>query len=144
MLPVLGSIYWYCSYVQSTGSKPMQTFNFTVFYVKDIPTSVAFYTALFGRPPADASPAFAMFAFDNKAMLGLWRSEHVIPPATAPSGGSELAFVVPDKQAVDAAYAGWVECGFTIGLAPTEREFAYSAIVLDPDGHRIRVMKPGG
>jgi catechol 2,3-dioxygenase-like lactoylglutathione lyase family enzyme len=85
-----------------------------------------------------------MFSFDNKAMLGLWRGENVIPPATAPSGGAELAFIVSDKNAVDQAHAGWLDHGFTIGLPPTEREFAYSAVVLDPDGHRIRVMKPNG
>jgi len=122
----------------------MQTFNFTVFYVQDIAASVAFYARLLGRPPVDASPAFAMFAFDNKAMLGLWSDEYVIPSATAGKGGSELAFVVADTSAVDQAHANWLDEGFTIGLAPIDREFAYSAVVLDPDGHRIRVMKPNG
>ena len=120
----------------------MQSLNFTIFYVTDIAASVAFYAGLFGRPPIDQSPAFAMFGFDNKTMLGLWRGENVVPPATAGSGGSEIVFVVADNDAVDRAHAGWVDHGFTIGLPPTDREFGYSTIVLDPDGHRIRVMKP--
>jgi catechol 2,3-dioxygenase-like lactoylglutathione lyase family enzyme len=122
----------------------MQTSPFSVLYVSDLAASVAFYTAFLGRPPVDASQAFAMFVFDNKGMLGLWQAQNVIPPDPAGIGGSEVTFLVADQDAVDRAHAGWIDRGFAVGLKPTDREFGYSAVVLDPDGHRIRAMKPNG
>ena len=122
----------------------MQTLDFSILYVTDAAASARFYEALLGRPPIEASPTFAMFAFGNQAMLGLWGRGGVEPAVTAPAGGSELAFVVGDAAAVDAAHAAWLSQGFVIGHAPKQLDFGYSAVALDPDGHRIRVMVPNG
>ena len=78
--------------------------NFTLLYVRNPGASAAFYARLLGKSPVEASPTFAMFALDSGAMLGLWATHTVEPPATAP-GGSEIAFSVeggeqsaPDRQ----------------------------------------------
>ncbi len=122
----------------------MQNLDITVLYVADLGSSIGFYANLLGRPPIEASPAFAMFSFGNKITLGLWAQENVAPPAPAASGGSELTFVVPDAEAVDATHADWVERGVRIVEAPTQREFGYSVVATDPDGHRLRAMCAAG
>src|SRR5256885_14558597 len=73
---------------------PMSDPNFVILYVDDVAASAAFYADLLGRPPAESSPTFAMFALDSGVMLGLWSRRGVEPAAAAP-GGSELAFQVP-------------------------------------------------
>jgi catechol 2,3-dioxygenase-like lactoylglutathione lyase family enzyme len=122
----------------------MQTLDFNVLYVADPAASAAFYSELLGRRPVEVSPSFAMFAFGNKAMLGLWGRDGVVPPVKTGAGGSELAFAVADKAAVDAAHDSWVARNWPVALPPTGLDLGYTAVVLDPDGHRIRVMQPGG
>jgi len=103
------------------------------------PTCV-FVAGRFGKPPVEASPTFAMFASQSGVMLGLW-SRHTVEPAVAGSGGSgELAFTTTDAAAVQASHADWSGRGLVIAQAPTELDFGYTFVALDPDGHRLRVL----
>eukprot|EP01037_Dinobryon_pediforme_P020957 gene20957-21705_t len=120
----------------------MQTLDFNILYVADVAASTAFYRDLLDRPPVESAPTFAMFTFGNRVMLGLWGLDGVKPPAAVGAGGSEMAFVVMEKDGIDAMHADWVARGITIAMPPTELDFGYSFVALDPDGHRIRVMKP--
>lgn len=115
--------------------------NFVILYVASPTDSARFYTSLLGQPPLEASPGFAMFALNPGTMLGLWAAAHVEPTATAP-GGSEIAFSLDSRAAVDAAHAAWKAHGLPIAQPPTAMDFGYTFVALDPDGHRLRVMVP--
>lgn len=110
-----------------------------ILYVDSAPASADFYGALLGREPVESSPAFAMFALDGGARLGLW-SRETVQPATGPKGDSgELCFAVPD---VDAVHADWVARGLPILQPPMVMEFGRTFTAADPDGHRLRVYAP--
>lgn len=117
----------------------MLTHALTILYVDDPQASAAFYAGLLGSEPAESSPTFAMFAAPSGPGIGLW-SRHTVEPGATPAGGTELAFMVAD---VDAAYAEWSAKGLQIVQEPTELDFGRTFVALDPDGHRLRVFKPG-
>jgi len=121
----------------------MSKIDFVILYVESPPASAAFYERLLGRKPVDASPGFAMFALDNGTRLGLWAAHEIEPPAGARGGGAEIAFVAKDRAEVDARCAAWATQGLTIALKPTQLDFGYAFVALDPDGHRLRVFAPG-
>ena len=111
-------------------------------YVEDPLKSAEFYEKLLHAKPIDASPGFAMFALESGVMLGLWARHGVEPAATAAPGASELAFAVEGNAAVEARHRDWVARGLAIAQAPTQLDFGYSFVALDPDGHRLRVFAP--
>ncbi len=117
--------------------------NFVLLYVADPARSAAFYAALLGKPPIEASPTFAMFALDGGLHLGLWAAHTVQPAATAAGGGGELAFAVGDSDTVRTRHRDWAAQGLTIAQAPTAMDFGFTFAALDPDGHRLRVFAPG-
>ena len=85
----------------------MSAKNFVIFYVDKPSASAAFYSALLNRPPVESSPTFALFALDSGLMLGLW-SRHTVEPAAAGRGGcTELAFTVPDADALNQRHIDW-------------------------------------
>jgi catechol 2,3-dioxygenase-like lactoylglutathione lyase family enzyme len=117
--------------------------NFIILYVESPKTSEAFYADILGRPAADSSPTFVMFAMTSGVMLGLWKRDGVAPAASAP-GGAEIAFAVPNAEAVDAQCADWRGRGLPIVQSPTDMDFGRTFVALDPDGHRLRVFAPAG
>ena len=120
----------------------MSSPNFILLYVENPPASAAFYEKLMGMAPVETSPTFCMFALPSGIMLGLWGRGGVEPAANAP-GGSELAFAVEDKAAVDARHGEWHAAGLKIIQPPVAMDFGYTFAALDPDGHRLRVFAPG-
>ncbi len=56
--------------------------------------------------------------------------------------GGEIAFPVENSAEVDATFAEWRGRGVRIVLAPTQMDFGYTFIALDPDGQRLRVFAP--
>lgn len=112
---------------------------FTILYVTDPASSVHFYRELFGRPPVEESPAFAMFVFESGAKLAIWSIATVEPAVTQSAGAMELAFPLPDEASVDTGLAKWQARGLTIVQQPTRMAFGYTAMALDPDGHRLRL-----
>ena len=77
-------------------------------------------------------------------MLGLWRRDGVKPRGLRAAGGGEIAFPVDNPAEVDATFAEWRGRGVKIALAPTQMDFGYSFVALDPDGQRLRVFAPAG
>lgn len=120
----------------------MPDFSLVILYVDSPPASTQFYAALLGRAPVESSPTFAMFALGTDAMLGLWSRHTVAPAAQAAGGGSEVAFTVPDVDAVRRTHAEWVSRGLPIAQSPTAMDFGHTFVALDPDGHRLRVFAP--
>ncbi|MFQ1619497.1 VOC family protein [Aeromonas veronii] len=112
---------------------------FTILYVSNTARSTLFYQDLLGRPPVEQSTTFAMFVFESGAKLALWSSATVEPAVTQTAGAMELAFSLPDDEAVDCLSAEWLARGLTQIQAPTKMEFGYTCMALDPDGHRLRL-----
>ncbi len=121
----------------------MSDTNFVIFYVEKPEASAAFYSALLQRPPLESSPTFAMFRLDSGLMLGLWSRYTVEPAAAGRGGATELAFTVPDADAVNQRHVDWSLRGLPILQAPTDMDFGRTFVALDPDGHRLRVFAPG-
>lgn len=115
--------------------------NFVLLYIDSPSASAAFYSRLLDKTPVESSPTFAMFALDSGVMLGLWATSDVVPAAN-PAGGSELAFAVDAKAVVDTLHATWRGLGLRVVQTPTEMDFGYTFVALDPDGHRLRVFAP--
>jgi predicted lactoylglutathione lyase len=121
----------------------MSDLSFVILYVADVAKSQAFYTEILGKPAIEASPGFAMFPAAPNVMLGLWRADAVEPRATRP-GGAEFCLTAESEAAVDALAAGWAAKGVEIVQRPTQLDFGYAFVGLDPDGHRLRVFMPMG
>jgi catechol 2,3-dioxygenase-like lactoylglutathione lyase family enzyme len=120
----------------------MPELNFVLLYVESPAASASFYADLLGRPPVESSPTFAMFAMDSGVMLGLWSRRTVEPAAPATGCGGEAAFAVADADAVRALHREWTRRGLAFAQAPTQMDFGYTFVALDPDGHRLRVFAP--
>jgi catechol 2,3-dioxygenase-like lactoylglutathione lyase family enzyme len=112
-------------------------------YVADIARSSAFYSDLFGRQPAVASPFYAMFKLDNGFEVALYDRNKLQPPAGVMSASGELGFTVADTAALNALHQQWVAKGIPIIMAPMKMYFGGTHFMgLDPDGHRLRVATP--
>ncbi len=111
-----------------------------ILYVENVAASCAFYTGLLERPPAGHSPNFAMYPLEGGMMLGLWAGHDVDPKPKAAGGGAELALTLGTKAELDALHADWGKRGYPVAQKPVEKDFGYTFTVLDPDGHRVRVM----
>lgn len=118
--------------------------DFILLYVDQPSVSAVFYGDLLGLPPVESSPTFALFVLPSGVKLGLWSRHTVEPAATVLAGCGELASTVADHAALDACYAAWRERGLQIAQTPTEMDFGYTFVALDPDGHRLRVFAPNG
>lgn len=117
--------------------------DYTILYVDQLEASARLYAGLLGKPAIDANPTFALFAFDNGRMLGLWARSGVkpAPGATdAADANNELAFRLGSEAEVDEAHAAWRERGLAILQAPVHLDFGYTFLAADPDGHRLRVF----
>jgi predicted enzyme related to lactoylglutathione lyase len=115
--------------------------NFILLYVEDVAASEAFYAKVFGRPALDSSPTFAMIPAAPGVMLGLWRRDGVAPAPGAPGGG-EIAITAKSEADVAVTIARWQALGAHIAQPPTQMDFGFTGVALDPGGHRLRVFCP--
>ena len=116
----------------------MPDLSLVILYVDSPAASAAFYADLLGQAPAEQSPTFAMILLPSGIGLGLW-SRHTVEPAAAAGGGTEIAFMAED---VDAVHAEWSAKGVAVAQPPIDLDFGRTFIALDPDGHRLRVFWP--
>jgi predicted enzyme related to lactoylglutathione lyase len=119
----------------------MTDIAFQILYVENVADSTAFYTRTLGRSAIDPSPTFAMIPAGPALMLGLWRRDEIAAPAGI-AGGSEIAFMLENDAAVDAAFAEWQDHGAAVARPPARLVFGYTFLGLDPDGHRVRFFAP--
>lgn len=112
--------------------------GFVLLFVANPQKSGLFYQELFDMKPIEESPTFVMFALKNGVMLGLWSKYTAEPRIEAPAGALEVCFPADD---VDALYEAWGKKHLTIAQKPTDMDFGRTFVVLDPDGHRIRIYK---
>lgn len=112
--------------------------GFVLLFVSNPQKSALFYQELLEIKPIEESSTFVMFALKNGIMLGLWSKYTAEPRVEAPAGAVEICFPTSD---VDALYEAWGKKHLTVAQKPTDMDFGRTFVVLDPDGHRIRVMK---
>jgi len=118
--------------------------KYILLYVDNPRVSGRFYADLLGQEPVEAQPTFVLFVLPSGLKLGLW-SRHTVEPATAPAavplgGGGEIGFTVGSRAEVDALYEQWGRKDLRVVQKPTALDFGYAFVVLDPDGHRLRVF----
>jgi catechol 2,3-dioxygenase-like lactoylglutathione lyase family enzyme len=128
--------------VHAGPASPMTSPNMIILYVKDPAESVGFYKDILGREPVADSPNFAAFPLDGGFTLGLWRRSSVEPQPSALGNRSEMAFAVSGEGAVAQRYEQWRNLGLPIAQNLTTLDFGPTFVVLDPDGHRLRVCEP--
>ena len=116
--------------------------NLIIFYVKDPAESTPFYRDLLGREPTFAAPTFVAFSLGTGFNLGLWRRSSVEPQPSAIGNRGELGFMVEGVGAVEQHYKDWKARGLPIAQELTTMDFGQTFVVLDPDGHRLRVCEP--
>ncbi len=120
----------------------MSDFNFVLFYVADPDASTAFYTKLLGREPVERSKNFAGFVMNSGLTLGLWSNKEAQPAPTTASGAAEIGFPAASKEAVQKLHDEWKAAGIPIAQAPTQMDFGFTFVALDPDLYRLRVFAP--
>ncbi len=118
--------------------------DMTIFYVSDIPASARYYVEVFAQEPQELSPGFGLFILSNGLKIGLWKAGAVQPPSTFTGCGAELVLHAASDEDVETAHRRWSAAGLDILDPPTRREFGYSFVSTDPDGHRVRVLKAEG
>jgi catechol 2,3-dioxygenase-like lactoylglutathione lyase family enzyme len=126
--------------MEATAPNPVASLALVILSVADPVASARFYQDVLGTPPAEESATFAMFALPSGTGLGLWARSTIAPAVGAAPGASELCFIEPD---VDAVHASWAARGIPIAQEPTDMDFGRTFVALDPDGHRLRVFRPG-
>lgn len=112
--------------------------GFVLLFVENPQKSSLFYQDLLGLNPIEESPTFVMFALKNGVILGLWSRYTAKPRVESPAGALEVCFAANN---VDALYEAWGKKHVTVAQKPTDMDFGRTFVVLDPDGHRIRVYK---
>lgn len=112
--------------------------GFVLFFVANPQKSSLFYQKIFEIKPIEESPTFVMFALKNGGLLGLWSKYTAEPRVEAPAGASEVCFPTDD---VDGLYQAWSKKHLTVAQKPTDMDFGRTFVILDPDGHRIRIYK---
>ena len=112
--------------------------GFVLLFVSNPQKSSLFYQDLLEMKPIEESPTFVMFALENGVMLGLWSKYTAEPRVEASAGALEVCFPSHD---VDALYEAWGKKHVTVAQKPTDMDFGRTFVVLDPDGHRLRVYK---
>lgn len=110
-----------------------------IFYVADVEASTEFYRSILGTDPLETFEGFAIFLLKGNFTLGLQDAASIDPKAEPHIGGSELSLSDTTREEVDRFYAEWVSRGVPMALEPTELDFGYTFVALDPDGHRLRV-----
>ncbi|WP_215780619.1 VOC family protein [Paludibacterium sp. B53371] len=113
-------------------------------YVDDPDASATFYQTVLGDLPVRSDPSFVLFEQPTGLRLGLWARHSVQPEATIAGGGAELVIVLDDEDAVDERYHALQQLGLCIIQPPQDMTYGRSMVLLDPDGHRIRLLEPAG
>ena len=120
----------------------MLTPNLLLLYVKNPTESTTFYETIFKIKPAASFPTYVAFNFANGFTFSLWSTQAKNFISGGQGHRSELAFMVPNEDQVRALRNTWKELGIQIEQDLHEAVFGLTFVVLDPDGHRIRVCIP--
>jgi catechol 2,3-dioxygenase-like lactoylglutathione lyase family enzyme len=118
----------------------MSNAHYVLLFVDSPGRSAAFYRDLLGLEPVEEQATFALFVLDTGLRLGLWSKHTTEPLPSAMPGGMEVGFEVADTAAVEKCYADWTAKDARVLQKPVDLDFGHTFVVLDPDGHRLRVF----
>jgi catechol 2,3-dioxygenase-like lactoylglutathione lyase family enzyme len=118
----------------------MSNANYILLFVDSPRRSAAFYRDLLGLEPVEEQATFAMFVLESGLRIGLWSKHTAEPAPSASAGGAEIGFEVENAAAVDMTYAKWTAWDARVLQKPVDLDFGRTFVVLDPDGHRLRVL----
>jgi catechol 2,3-dioxygenase-like lactoylglutathione lyase family enzyme len=118
----------------------MLTPTYYLLHVANPQQSADFYTELFGRPPVETSPTFALFVLEGGIKVGLWSKASVEPATGGAPGALEIGIALKAPDEVDAFHDEWIARGQSALQSPTDMDFGRSCMITDPDGHRIRLF----
>jgi predicted lactoylglutathione lyase len=118
----------------------MQTPTYFLLHVASPAASARFYAAILGAEPVETSETFALFVLEKGIKLGLWSAATVSPATSGTPGTSEIGIAAASAEEVDRLLSDWTKCGATVLQPATDMEFGRSAMIADPDGHRIRLF----
>ena len=113
-----------------------------ILYVADMERSVALYTDVLGITADRPAPTFTSFTLSSGMFLELIQSETLDVLPTVGGGAVETCFEATSREEVAQTHDRWVTLGLTSLEAPTDVRFGYTAVVADPDGHRLRILLP--
>lgn len=116
--------------------------NLVLFYVHNPIKSAVFYEKIFETKPVASFSTYVAFSFPNGFTFSLWSTQATNFVSGGEGHRSELGFMVPDENQVRAFRNTWKEFGVQIEQDLHETVFGLTFVVLDPDGHRIRVCMP--
>jgi catechol 2,3-dioxygenase-like lactoylglutathione lyase family enzyme len=122
---------------------PNPALNFILLYVADPLKSADLYAKILGVEAVDKAPTFSMFVLPNGLKVGLWAKDDVQPPANAP-GGIEVCLTEQNEAAVSSRAETLRGLGLKIAQEPTNMDFGFTFVAIDPDGHRLRFFVPRG
>ncbi len=113
--------------------------RFILLFVKNPSVSKEFYSKILSIEPIEESPTFVLFDLKDGLKLGLWSQDTARPAVSSTGGGSEICFMEDDVEGI---YLKWSSLGIPMAMSPAAMDGMSSTFVaLDPDGHRIRVLK---
>ena len=118
----------------------MPTLNYALLFVDSPRRSAAFYRDLLDLQPVEEQATFALFVLESGLRLGLWNRHTAEPAAAASAGGVEIGFELADAASVDRTYDEWSAKDVRVLQKPIDLDFGRTFVVLDPDGHRLRVF----
>lgn len=112
--------------------------DFVLLFVDNPLRSSSFYREILEMNPVEESATFVMFTFKNGIKLGLWSKHTAEPSVKFLPGAGEICFPTTD---VDVLYKSWEKKQVTVAQKPIDMDFGRTFVILDPDGHRIRVYQ---
>lgn len=113
--------------------------NSIILYVTDVDKSTVFYSKILKAEPIEQYSEFSVFALSDDFILGLQAKSGIDPKPQSQFGGFEVCMSDVSKQDVDDIYHQWCKLGVDIVMKPTDLDFGYTFVAVDPDGHRLRV-----
>lgn len=113
--------------------------NSIIIYVENVDKSTDFYIKILKSEPIERYLEFSVFALSNDFILGIQAKTGIDPKPQLNFGGFEICMSDISNQDVDDIYEQWCAFGVTFAMKPTQLDFGYTFVALDPDGHRLRV-----
>lgn len=113
--------------------------NSIIIYVDNVSLSTEFYKKILKSSPLETYEEFSVFSLGADFILGIQAKAGIDPKPQPQFGGFEICMSDVTKSEVDVVYQEWKKLGVAFELEPTNLEFGYTFVAVDPDGHRLRV-----
>ena len=113
--------------------------NSIIIYAEDVSKSTGFYAKILKAEPLERYNEFSVFALSSDFILGIQSKAGIDPKPQVHFGGFEICMSDITNDEVDSIYQQWHELNVQIEMPPTQLDFGYTFVALDPDGHRLRV-----